>query len=104
MKNQKKLHYTYIDILRIVAILAVLIQHSAEYYMDGCYGNGFLANAFRGATRWNILIFVLISGILFLGRDISLEMMWKKYIFRILKAFCIWSAAYTIYYCTSAVD
>lgn len=94
-------YYDYIDILRVLAIAAVLLQHSATYYIDGGYGNVYVANFFRGISRWNILIFIMISGGLVLSKERTIETIWKKYIARIVKVFLAWSLLYTIYnFCT----
>ncbi len=57
--NEKK-HLFFIDDLRIWAIGAVLLQHSATYYIEGSYGNIQVANIFKGITRWNILLFIFV--------------------------------------------
>lgn len=91
-------HYDFIDILRFIAIAAVLLQHTASEYIDGGYGVATnTVNVFRGITRWNILIFVMISGLLLIPKNIAIGKMWKKYIKRITIVFCVWSALYTVY-------
>lgn len=92
--NEKK-HLFFIDDLRIWAIGAVLLQHSATYYIEGSYGNIQVANIFKGITRWNILLFIFISGYLLLGREISIKKVFKKYIYRIIIVFCVWSGLYS---------
>ena len=51
----------------------------------------------KNISRWNILLFIMISGYLFLPRDISIAIMWKKYIRRIAICFAVWSLLYTAY-------
>lgn len=92
--NDKK-HLLFIDELRIWAIVAVLLQHSATYYIQGNYGNIHVANIFKGITRWNILLFIFISGYLLLGREISIQKIFQKYIYRIMVVFCVWSGLYS---------
>lgn len=93
-----KKHYEFIDLLRCIAIAAVLLQHSATEFIDGNNGSAIsIANVFRGLTRWNILLFVMISGLLLIPKNISIKQMWGKYIKRIAICFVVWSALYTVY-------
>ena len=41
-------------------------------------------NFFESIVRWSVPIFVMISGSLFLGREIPLRKMYSKYIFRMV--------------------
>ena len=44
-----------------------------------------------------VILFVMISGALFLSNNISVEMMFKKYIFRIAISFLVWSIVYAAF-------
>ena len=46
--------------------------------------------------RWAVPVFVMISGALFLGRELPLRKIYGKYIFRIFTAFLFWSFFYAI--------
>lgn len=52
-------------------------------------------NFFYSSTKWAVPIFVMISGALFLKRSISIRIIFKKYIFRIITAYIFWSALYS---------
>lgn len=89
----------YFDCLRIAATLAVVVLHvCAEnwYSMDAATFEWQVYNLGDGLVRWCVPIFVMISGALFLGRDISIEQIHRKYILRILTAYLFWSALYAV--------
>lgn len=93
-----KKRISMIDTLRCFAIAAVLIQHSATANLEFAGSTrARAASLVFGLSRWNILLFIAISGFLFLDREIDFVTMWKKYIFRILIVFVAWSGLYTIY-------
>lgn len=89
----------YIDVLRVVATFAVIMIHVSGqnwYFTDV---NSFTWHAFNfydSICRWAVPVFVMMSGALFLPRDISLKTMYGKYILRIFVAFLFWSVIYAI--------
>lgn len=48
-------------------------------------------------VRWSVPSFVMISGVLFLGRDIPIKKLYSKYIFRLLVSYALWSAFYAFF-------
>lgn len=95
--STKKSHQVWIDVLRTMAIMAVLVQHASDYYIAGQYGNDTAAYILNNLSRFHVPSFLMITGSLLLGRDISIKTVWAKYIRRIILAFCVWGAAYTAY-------
>ena len=86
-----------IDILRIASAFAVVLLHvSAEYFDESFYSSEWAFRNFFGLmTRWCVPVFIMISGALFLQRgDISIGKLYKKYIWRILLVYLVWSAVY----------
>lgn len=87
----------YCDYLRIIATFAVVIIHVAATKWTGVDVNSNLwknINFINSIFRWCIPIFVMISGTLFLGKDISLKKLYSKYILRMVLAFFFWSSFY----------
>ncbi|MBO7577386.1 MAG: acyltransferase [Prevotella sp.] len=85
------------DILRIASAFAVVLLHvSAEYFDESFYSSEWVFRNFFGQmTRWCVPVFIMISGALFLQRDdITIEKLYKKYIWRILLVYLVWSAVY----------
>lgn len=56
-------------------------------------GGGILYNAL---SRWGVPIFVMISGSLFIGREIPIKKLYGKYILRIVVAYLFWSTVYAV--------
>lgn len=91
----------YFDFLRVFAAFAVMILHvSAENWLTAdVYSLEWgIMNFYDSLVRWAVPVFVMISGALFLSRDITLKKIVSKYIFRIFTAFLFWSFIYAFDY------
>lgn len=92
--------YYYFYILRIISSFAVVLIHvSSEYYYN-LKINSYdwkIAYYYDGISRFSVPIFFMISGALFLNRDISFRNMFTKYIKKILIHLIIWSFIYSIF-------
>lgn len=96
----KKDRIVYFDYLRIVAIVAVMLVHisSQNWYMVGTDTTTWqVFNVFDSISRWGVPVFVMISGALFLNREISVKTVYKKYILRLVIAFVVWSIVYALF-------
>lgn len=95
----KKEHFLWIDVLRTLAIFAVLVQHAATYYLEGQYTTGMVSGIYvlSSLTKFHVPSFVMITGALLLGKTISIKDAWLKYMKRIAIAFAAWSLLYTGY-------
>lgn len=90
----------YFDYLRVFATLAVIILHlcAQNWYVTDVNGLQWQTfNFFDSVVRWGVPVFVMISGSLFLGREISLSRIYSKYILRMVIAFIVWSAVYALF-------
>lgn len=99
MNNQINRTY-YFDYLRIAATFAVIVLHvSAQSIYTPAVGSlkWDILNIYDSCVRWSVPIFVMISGSLFLEKDISIKDLFFKKILRIVTAFCTWSSIYVIY-------
>ena len=88
----------WIDYLRVIAIIAVITIHSTTsfYARFGEIGllDWWLANLLNSASRFAIPLFVMISGALLLGRDITISEFYKKRAARLLPALVVWNLFY----------
>lgn len=90
----------YLDALRVVAAIAVIMLHtSAE-----CWGQRDVASLeqnvftiYDSCVRWAVPVFLMISGALFLGQEVPWKILYKKYIFRMIVAFVVWSSLYAVH-------
>lgn len=100
-KNIKKDRVVYLDILRILAIFAVIFIHvSAQNFLNlEIYTDEWnIRNTYNSISRWSIPVLVMISGALFLGykEEIDIKTLYKNNILRMAIIFFIWSAFYIL--------
>lgn len=89
----------YCDYLRLIATFAVVVLHvsASNWYGADVHGLAWQSfNFYDSATRWSVPIFVMISGALFLGREIPIKKIYSKYILRLVIAFFTWNLFYAI--------
>ena len=99
-KNNKIKIYNYFYILRIISSYAVLLIHITVDYRvrkQKNYNDWKIYFFYNGISRFGVPIFFMISGSIFLNRDISFKNVFNKYIKRILIHLIIWSFIYSIY-------
>lgn len=90
----------FYDYLRIFATLSVVILHvSASNWSSTEVNNSdwMIMNIFDGLQRWNVPIFVMISGSLFLGRPISIKKIYFRNIPKIVISFITWSLFFSLW-------
>lgn len=96
----KKERLAYIQWLRVFAAAAVIIAHT-----DGqTWGqipwdsrDWMVLSMYDGLVRWPVLMFMMITGTIFLPRRTSLKSILTKNIPRVLTAMVFWSAVYTCF-------
>lgn len=89
----------YCDYLRLIATFAVVFIHVAASNWSNVDVNGMqwqVFNIYDSLVRWGVPIFVMISGALFLNRDVPIKNIYSKYILRMVIAFISWSLFYAI--------
>ena len=97
MKEQR---IVYFDYLRIIAIFAVVVLHFAAQNWDNIDVSSFewqVFNLYDAVAAWGVPVFVMISGALFLGKELTLKKLYGKYILRIVTAFFFWSVLYALW-------
>lgn len=99
--NISKSRVVYLDILRLVATFAVIMIHVTTHNIDSIDIHSFqwtIQIIYDGFSRWAVGVFVMISGALFLEKQISIDMLFKKYIMRMIRVYICWSFAYSFFY------
>ena len=92
--------YLFIDYLRITCSFFVVLIHVSGNYLNKLRANSYkwkIAYFFNGLSRFCVPNFFMISGALFLGKEISFTTIIFKYIKRIILCFLIWSAIYSLF-------
>ncbi len=95
----------YLDILRIVSAFFIVFLHvSAQKWADvPVTANAWkIFNAYDGAVRWAVPVFVMISGALLLERSYTLKELYRKHVRKIGVVFVFWSLLYTLSQCVIA--
>ena len=100
MTENKLIQRQYqLDYLRVFASIAIILLHVTAQNMPYCELAGTewnIYNICNSASRWGVPVFVMMSGALFLPREISTKTLYKKYISRMAIAYVVWSAFYVI--------
>jgi len=98
---EEKLKQTgYLDALRILATFCVVMIHvSAQnwYIIDVTSADWQVLNVYDSLVRWAVPAFLMISGVLFIPRDIEVSVIVKKYCLRLLVAYLGWSFLYMVF-------
>lgn len=95
-------HIKYIDLLRIMATIAVIATHISTAEMDSLAYNStdwHIHNFYTSASRWCVPIFVMVSGALFCDKQKSLNLrrLYNKNILRIFTSIITWSFLYALF-------
>ncbi|MBQ7154783.1 MAG: acyltransferase family protein [Synergistaceae bacterium] len=83
--------------MRVAGAFAVMVLHVAaqNWYSTDVRSLAWQTfNFYDGLVRLGVPLFVMISGALFLSRDIPVKKLYSKYIFKIFTAFVFWSLVY----------
>lgn len=87
-----------IDLLRISAALAVVLLHSSVF-LNAYPVNSIhwmIANVSDSITRWAVPVFVMISGAFLLKKEITLKLLYGKYIKHLLILLISWNFLYNL--------
>ena len=98
--QEQQVRIDYFDNLRIFAAFLIMLLHIAAYQWyvtDIKSTDWFILNAWKTLTDHAVLLYVMISGALFLSRDIPIKKLYSKYILRLLVAYVFWSVIYSVY-------
>ena len=76
-----------------------MMLHTASENWYGTDVNGrdwFVFNFYDSIVRWGVPVFVMISGALFLKKEVPIKKIYSKYVLRMFVAFVSWSFIYYI--------
>ncbi len=103
MDDESNHRIIYADILKIVAIVAVIIIHSSAPLVYTFYSVKlnwwWIGNVFDSAMRWGVPIFIMVSGMLLLNpnKEESPKTFFRKRFSRVLIPFVFWECVYIIW-------
>lgn len=100
VKNNSRKHTKYLDILRIIAVISILVIHISgenmawEEISRRYWGE---LNLLNSISRFGVPVFLMISGVLFLDSEKAVDGRYLLFkILRILTAYLVWSLFYAI--------
>ena len=91
----------YADLLRAVAMLAVIVVHLAGSRLGSVpVGSAefHVLNAYDGLAHWCVPVFIMLSGMFLLDpkHSLPLSRLFLRHILRILAALAVWGTAYAL--------
>ena len=90
----------YLDFIRAAATIAVILIHvtAQNFHIDPHETTWDVFNIINSGVHWAVPAFLMISGAVFLEKNITIKEIFGKYIFRIAVAYVFWSAVYAVLY------
>ncbi len=88
-----------LDYLRVFASVAIILLHVTAQslpYVELAGTEWNIYNFCNAASRWGVPVFIMMSGALFLPREIPTKTLYKKYILRMAISYIVWSVFYAL--------
>lgn len=91
----------WVNNLRLIALFAVVILHCSSPLLGGYgkvpYTHWLTADFYNALTRFAVPVFVMITGVLLLGKEDDVVNFLKKRLSRVVIPFLFWSLVYVAY-------
>ena len=94
--TQRQYHLDYLRVFASITIILLHVTGQDLYDIEVACTGWNIYNICNGATRWGVPVFVMISGALFLPKEIPTKTLYTKYIARMAIAYVVWSAFYAV--------
>lgn len=99
LTEKKQTRVYYLDFLRILAAVAVIMIHVSAQNWETVDIRSFewqVFAAYNTAVSWPVNMFIMLSGVLFLDNDrpLNIKKLYTNHIFRLVTAFVFWSGVY----------
>ena len=94
-----KKRVVYFDYLRVIATMSVALAHISTFHWSDFSGRSLYWNIFNFFVimiRWAVPVFVMLSGALFLSKDVDIKKLYKKNVLRMVVVYLAWGAFYTL--------
>lgn len=99
--QQKTSNIQYLDTLRALATLGVIIIHISSPLVNMGYGKNmsywWIGNVVDSAVRFAVPVFLMLSGATLLSKNYELSDFYKRRFSRVLVPFIFWMAVYWVY-------
>lgn len=99
MSTNSRNRVVWADVIRVMAIFAVIIQHYCPAYYHSSAADRLTANIMVSCTDWCVPVFIMLSGMFLLNpnRQWNTRLFFKKNVLRIFCALCFWSVVYGLF-------
>jgi surface polysaccharide O-acyltransferase-like enzyme len=101
MMQVKEQNITWVNNLRLIAMFAVIVLHTASpllfQYGKVPVSNWLVADIYNALVRFAVPVFIMITGALLLHREYELNDFLKKRLGRLILPFIFWSLVYVAY-------
>lgn len=96
---QNKEQFQWIDTLRAIGAISVILLHSTVSLVNkfDLSTDWWIAHILNSITRFAVPIFLMISGVLLLGRNYTIKEFLTKRLVRVLLPFLLWSIVYFVW-------
>lgn len=93
---QRQYHLDYLRVFASIAIILIHVTPQNTPYVELASTEWNICNICNSASRWSVPVFVMVSGALFLPKEIPTKTLYKKYISRMVISYIVWSAFYAV--------
>lgn len=93
---QRQYHLDYLRVFASIAIILLHVTGQDIFSVEVACTGWNIYNICNGSTRWGVPVFVMMSGALFLSRELPTKTLYQKYISRMAIAYVVWSLFYAI--------
>lgn len=87
----------YLDYLRVIAIVAVLLNHISANWENAIVPNSTIALIYNAFGRIGVPLFLMLTGVLLLNNKLSIKDFIKRRYPRVIKPFLFWMTLLLIY-------
>ncbi len=97
VSNNRVRYFDYLRVLSLFAIVMIHVSADRLYSVEFFGANWQALNMYDSISRWGVPIFVMISGALFLEKEVSIKKIFTKYILRLIIAYLFWNVLHIAY-------
>jgi surface polysaccharide O-acyltransferase-like enzyme len=99
--SDKPNHTEWLNTLRAIATLGVIIIHVSSPLVNMAYGKNmgywWIGNVVDSSVRFAVPLFLMLTGTTLLGKEYNLSLFYKKRIVRVLFPFLFWMLVYFVF-------
>ena len=97
LSNKTKKRIIYLDYLRVLAILGVIMNHVSATWDDVSFFNGIVAITYNSFGRVGVPIFLMLTGVLLLNNKLPIKDFIKRRYPRVIIPFIFWMILFLVF-------